>query len=260
MAYPPEVPPDDRLNTTPMVDNHPSDHTVISQAFTDIINEMGADPSGIFATIQARFEALEAEVPSLGMVMWNANDTQPSGSWLRCGQAVSRAAYPDLFAYLDNGAIWGTGDGTTTFDLPPEGVMHVGQDASPFAAVGNTGGAKNAVVVTHTHIQNAHNHTGPNHSHPPGSHIHNINNTASFYFEPTSGNTWIATQPTSSGFRLSKSALNLLFTTTPTNVNTGNGGTGNTGNKTPTNQNAGVSGTNLNLPPYAVGTYWIRFA
>ncbi len=41
----------------------------------------------------------------------------PNSFWLRCdGQAVSRAAYPRLFAYL--GETYGSGDGSTTFNLP----------------------------------------------------------------------------------------------------------------------------------------------
>ena len=41
----------------------------------------------------------------------------PNSFWLRCdGQAVSRAAYPRLFAYL--GETYGSGDGSTTFNVP----------------------------------------------------------------------------------------------------------------------------------------------
>ena len=41
----------------------------------------------------------------------------PNSYWLRCnGQAVSRTAYPRLFAYL--GEAYGNGDGSTTFNLP----------------------------------------------------------------------------------------------------------------------------------------------
>ncbi|MGB2246153.1 MAG: phage tail protein [Alcanivorax sediminis] len=41
----------------------------------------------------------------------------PNSYWLRCnGQAVSRTAYPRLFAYL--GVAYGNGDASTTFNLP----------------------------------------------------------------------------------------------------------------------------------------------
>jgi len=57
MAYPPTVPPNSRTDATPSVTNHPGDHNAISAAFTDIINELGADPSGTFPTVQARLDA-----------------------------------------------------------------------------------------------------------------------------------------------------------------------------------------------------------
>jgi len=46
MAYPPEVPPHTRTNTDPMVNNHPDDHNLISYALTDVLNELGGNPSG----------------------------------------------------------------------------------------------------------------------------------------------------------------------------------------------------------------------
>jgi microcystin-dependent protein len=51
-----------------------------------------------------------------GVVLPFAGPTAPTG-WLLCfGQAVSRTTYADLFAAL--GTAHGTGDGSTTFNLP----------------------------------------------------------------------------------------------------------------------------------------------
>jgi microcystin-dependent protein len=51
-----------------------------------------------------------------GMVMAFAGTTAPSG-WLKCdGSAISRATYAKLFAAI--GGLYGTGDGSTTFNLP----------------------------------------------------------------------------------------------------------------------------------------------
>lgn len=56
-----------------------------------------------------------AAIPA-GAVNAFAGEVAPAG-WLKCnGAAVSRAAYPALFAYL--GTRWGVGDGSTTFGLP----------------------------------------------------------------------------------------------------------------------------------------------
>jgi len=66
MAYPPAVPPATRNNATPQHDNHPGDHNGISAALTDIINELGDDPSSAsYPTVQARLEALKAGVDSV---------------------------------------------------------------------------------------------------------------------------------------------------------------------------------------------------
>jgi len=51
-----------------------------------------------------------------GMVMYFANTTVPQG-WLQCnGAVISRATYVDLFNAI--GTVYGTGNGSTTFNLP----------------------------------------------------------------------------------------------------------------------------------------------
>ena len=51
-----------------------------------------------------------------GMVMYFANATVPQG-WLQCnGAVISRATYVDLFSAI--GTVYGTGNGSTTFNLP----------------------------------------------------------------------------------------------------------------------------------------------
>lgn len=51
-----------------------------------------------------------------GMIMYFANSTVPQG-WFQCdGAAISRTSYPELFTAI--GTVYGTGDGSTTFNLP----------------------------------------------------------------------------------------------------------------------------------------------
>lgn len=112
-----------------------------------------------------------------GMVIATTAATTPAG-WLEAnGQTVSRSVYPALFGV--SGTQFGTGDGSTTFGLPDtRGRVVIGVDAAQteFDVLGETGGAKTAVLTqaqmpSHTHTQNAHTH---NNSVWSGSHSHNV--------------------------------------------------------------------------------------
>lgn len=110
-------------------------------------------------------------VPS-GAVMPFAGTTAPS-DWLLCyGQAVSRTTYAKLFAAI--GTAYGTGDGSTTFNLPDlrgrvvAGLDNMGGSAASRLtsttitgggdAVGEVGGAQTHTLTTsempaHTHSE-----------------------------------------------------------------------------------------------------------
>lgn len=78
----------------------------------------------------------------------------PSG-WLICdGSAVSRTTYASLFSII--GTTYGTGDGSTTFNLPNfKGKVPVGLDANDtdFDTLGETGGNKALQKHTHTYSE-----------------------------------------------------------------------------------------------------------
>lgn len=95
-------------------------------------------------------------LPIGGIIAFDS-DTIPNG-WLLCdGRAVSRTEYAELFKAI--GTKHGSGDGSTTFNLPnPKGRTLVGKDSSDtdFNTLGKTGGEK-----THTLTVNempSHNH------------------------------------------------------------------------------------------------------
>ena len=56
------------------------------------------------------------EVDAPGVIKLFVGDTPPEGHLVCNGGAISRAAYPELFAAI--GTRYGAGDGTTTFNLP----------------------------------------------------------------------------------------------------------------------------------------------
>lgn len=101
----------------------------------------------------------------IGMMMMYPALTLPAG-FLRCdGSAISRTTYAELFAIL--GTTFGSGDGSTTFNLPdlitrtPVGANGSGSDIGQ-----NEGVSQSSRTVTHSH-------TGASHTHA-FSHTHNV--------------------------------------------------------------------------------------
>jgi len=122
-----------------------------------------------------------AQAMPLGAIIDFAGSTAPTG-WLLCyGQAVSRTVYADLFAII--GTTYGSGDGSTTFNLPDlRGRVIAGRDnmggtranrltSTYFGAdatgVGVTGGLESQTLSTsqipaHSHPNSLND---PGHSH-----------------------------------------------------------------------------------------------
>lgn len=86
--------------------------------------------------------------PPTGTITWFASATPPA-EWLTCdGSAVSRTTYAALFAVT--GTTFGTGDGSTTFNLPNQARNTiVGKGGSGSATLANTVGATGG-EETHT--------------------------------------------------------------------------------------------------------------
>jgi hypothetical protein len=73
----------------------------------------------------------------------------PPGTLLCDGSAVSRSTYARLFATI--GTTWGAGDNSTTFNLPPPGVMFIGAGTAASGTVytlGQKGGAETHTLAT----------------------------------------------------------------------------------------------------------------
>ena len=99
------------------------------------------------ADAAATATALATAVP-VGVVQMWAGEAAPAG-WLLCqGQAVSRTTYAALYAVC--GTAYGTGNGSSTFNLPDlRARMPIGLSGSgAFNALGNAGGEENHKLTT----------------------------------------------------------------------------------------------------------------
>lgn len=121
-------------------------------------------------------------VQSLGEVKFTSSPTVPTFHVLANGQAISRVTYADYFALV--GTTFGTGNGTTTFNVPNvEERVIVGKAASATLLTGQTGGVNSGTIgntggeaahalttaelAVHSHTSPA--VTDPGHTHPlPG--------------------------------------------------------------------------------------------
>jgi microcystin-dependent protein len=103
-----------------------------------------------------------------GIISQFAGSVAPVGYLLCDGTAVSRTTYSSLFDTI--GTAYGTGNGSTTFNLPNfQGRVPVGVGTAPSGngvtakALAGTGGDETVVLTipqipSHTHIQNPHSH------------------------------------------------------------------------------------------------------
>lgn len=257
MAYPPTIPPNTRANTTPQFDNHPGDHNDISDALTDIVTELGSNPGGDAADLTARLATL---VPVGSITMYGSN-VVPAG-WLLCdGTAVNRVTYAALFTII--GTTFGAGDGSTTFNVPDlRGRFPVGRNGADaaFDTLNESGGSKDAVVVSHKHSVDL------NHDHPNVvSGGQSVTHTHGFV---QGGSVWVQgdTITPANLLGITPQAIptgGFKFVTATENASVDHSHNVNLPALGPTpvdSATVGVSATNANLPPYRVLTFIIRAA
>ena len=104
--------------------------------------------------------------PTGTILIWSTN-TAPTGYLICDGSAVSRSTYATLYGVV--GTTYGTGNGSTTFNLPNlKSKVAVGRDSSQteFNVLGETGGEKThtltiAEMPAHTHDIASQTDTGP---------------------------------------------------------------------------------------------------
>ena len=116
---------------------------------TDAANKTYVDNN--IAVVEAEIAAIN-QVLTGSIQMWSTASA-PAGYLLCAGTAVSRTTYAALYAVI--GTTFGSGDGSTTFNLPNY------TNRFPYGTtLAATGGSADAVVVSHTHTI-----TDPGHLH-----------------------------------------------------------------------------------------------
>lgn len=126
----------------------------------------------------------ESGVPLGAVILWT-NATNPVG-WLKCdGAAISRTTYADLFAVI--GTTYGSGDGSTTFNLPggTEGryIVGKGTHADVDSLGENDGHSAANRTPSHGHSQSFSGDSQGSHTHSgsltsTGSHTHGTTGTS----------------------------------------------------------------------------------
>ena len=112
------------------------------------------------AFVNSSIAAIPTPSVSGSIIMW-PTASAPTGYLLCNGTAVSRTTYATLFSLF--GTTFGTGDGSTTFNLPNY------TNRMPYGTtIGSTGGSADAILVSHTHTATV---TDPGHLHNVGASV-----------------------------------------------------------------------------------------
>ncbi len=103
-----------------------------------------------------------------GVIMPYSAAAAPSGYLLCDGSAISRTTYADLYSII--GILYGSGNGTTTFNVPNLSDRFILTKGSIYTSLGTTGGSSTKTLSTsempaHTHdgttlANGTHTHTG----------------------------------------------------------------------------------------------------
>jgi len=135
---------------------------------------------------------LHTGVPVGGIIEFGGS-VAPTNFLFCNGAAVSRTTYAALFTAI--GTTYGSGDGSTTFNLPDtRGRFLLSKAASGTGStLGGTGGSldhahavsnHSHAIAGHTHTLSAHTHSIPAHTHTVADHTHSV----SGHYHGVSGN------------------------------------------------------------------------
>ena len=128
---------------------------VLAKHINNLENKVGIDSSTDTSSLDYKVRHV---IPA-GTITMFGGSSAPTGYLLCDGSAVSRTTYADLFTAI--GTTYGTGDGSTTFNVPNvKGKVPVGRDSgdTSFDTLGETGGAKEVKLTAAQSGVPAHKH------------------------------------------------------------------------------------------------------
>ena len=155
------------------------DQKLVAGTKNRIAHMLGQEPSG-YVVVRKRIAANWSN--DVGEITLYPFALSRPG-WLKCdGQAISRTDYKPLFDKI--GTLYGSGNGTTTFNLPDSRQRFwLGRAASGTGAnFGDTGGA-----IDHTHSTPNHTHTVNSHTHTVPAHYHGVGTGADISISTSTG-------------------------------------------------------------------------
>lgn len=255
MPYPPPVPPNTRTNSTPSVENHPTDHNMISVALTEILNHIAQ---------------MEATFNPVGIMQIYTGDVPPT-NWMLCqGQVLDRTTYATLFAVV--GTRFNTGGETATqFRIPtmqgraPFGFWSGGGWANVMGALG---GRDDTPVIAHAHTVNFwsggenvdHSHSTNFNTSDVSSHHDHLTTVGVFFHDPFAPGFGITVNQ---GQTLPANYGQIPVSMAGNHVHAVIGGTSgrNPGHQHPitgSTDNAGGGTAGTNLPPFVALNFIIR--
>lgn len=149
------------ININPTTNNM----TILSSYGTVYFNNIDAitvdGDLTFFDTPSVTIDNIKHYAVPTGTIIMYPSSTPPSG-WLICnGQAVSRSTYALLYSYI--GTTYGSGNGSTTFNLPDirdRMVIHQDTSITRYNALNAKGGV-NGVIFTEQNLpDHTHNYSG----------------------------------------------------------------------------------------------------